>query len=54
MPGLTATISGFVNGESATTAGMTGAPALATTATPSSSAGTYPITVGAGTLKLAN
>ena len=49
-PTLTYTISGFVNGETATTGGVTGTPALSTTAIASSSVGTYPITVGLGTL----
>ena len=51
-PPLTATLSGFVAGQ---TAGVvTGAPVLSTTATVGSPSGTYPITVGAGTLAAAN
>jgi len=46
---LTATISGFVNGDTATTA-TTGAAACSTTATSTSPVGTYPITCTIGTL----
>src|SRR2546426_9252769 len=56
-PTLTYTLSGFVNGENTTSAGVTGAPTLSTTATTASSvAGSpYPITVvNAGTLSAAN
>jgi uncharacterized repeat protein (TIGR01451 family) len=53
-PPLTATISGFVNGETLPTSGVTGSPALNTTATPSSPVGTYPITVSQGTLAASN
>jgi endonuclease/exonuclease/phosphatase family metal-dependent hydrolase len=48
-PTLTATIMGFVNGETVATA-LTGAPALSTTAVQGSLVGSYPITVSAGTL----
>src|SRR5207249_1171980 len=48
----TATISGFVNGDTA--AVVSGSPALTTTATSSSPAGTYPIIAGIGTLAAAN
>ena len=52
-PSLTATISGFVNGDTA--AVVSGSAALSTTATNSSSAGsTFPITVAAGMLSAAN
>ena len=51
-PVLTATFSGFVNGE--TVAVLSGAPALSTTATTNSPAKSYPITVTAGTLSAAN
>jgi hypothetical protein len=44
VPALTATYSGFVNGN--TPANLTTAPGLSTTATPSSAPGNYPITVG--------
>ncbi len=54
-PTLTYTFTGFVNGQTASTAGITGSAVLATTATTSSPAGEYPITVtSAGTLKAAN
>jgi hypothetical protein len=48
-PALTATLMGFVNGETAATA-VTGAASLSTTAVQGSAVGSYPITVGAGTL----
>ena len=51
-PTLTATITGFVNGESA--AVVSGAAALSTTATPTSPAGAYPITPALGTLAATN
>ncbi len=54
LPTLTATDSGFVNGETLATSDVTGAPALSTTATASSSAGDYPITVTQGTLASTN
>ncbi len=54
-PTLTDTFTGFVNGQSATTAGISGSAILTTTATTSSPVGKYPITVtSAGTLKAAN
>jgi uncharacterized protein (TIGR03437 family) len=52
VPILTATITGFVNGD--TSAVVTGAPALTTTATVSSPAGNYQIVPAAGTLAAAN
>ena len=51
-PTFTYTITGFVNGDTATV--VSGAPALSTTATLSSPAGLYPITVGVGTLSAIN
>lgn len=51
-PVFTATYSGFVNGQ--TTAALGGAATFSTTATVSSPAGTYPITVSQGTLISAN
>src|SRR5262249_40652065 len=51
-PALTASYSGFVNGD--TVAAISGAPALSTTATINSAIGTYPITAAAGTLAAAN
>jgi hypothetical protein len=50
IPTLTYTITGFVNGDTQATA-TTGAPDISTTATASSSPGTYPITITQGTLK---
>lgn len=51
-PALTYAISGLVNGE--TSAVLAGAPELATTATSSSPAGSYPITIAAGSLAATN
>jgi hypothetical protein len=54
-PPLTYTFTGFVNGENASSAGITGAADLATTATTNSPAGVYPITVtDAGNLAAPN
>ena len=52
LPPLTYMYSGFVNNESASI--ISGAPALSTTATAGSNAGSYPITVSTGTLAAAN
>ena len=52
VPALTATITGFRNGETA--AVLSGSPALSTTATSTSSVGTYPITVTEGGLAAQN
>ncbi|MGA3161231.1 MAG: MBG domain-containing protein, partial [Terracidiphilus sp.] len=52
VPTLTASYSGFVNGD--TSAVLGGSPTLTTTATSSSPAGNYPITVALGTLTAAN
>jgi regulation of enolase protein 1 (concanavalin A-like superfamily) len=51
-PALTVSYSGFVNGD--TSAALSGAPSLTTTATSSSPAGNYPIIVSQGTLSAAN
>lgn len=51
-PALTSTITGFVNNDS--TSVISGTPALTTTASASSAAGTYPITVNASGLSAAN
>src|SRR5208337_4294452 len=51
-PTLTYTLSGFVNGD--TSSVVSGAATLSTTATTSSPPGSYPITVGVGTLAAAN
>src|SRR5262249_33696855 len=53
-PALTATITGFTNGETLATSGVTGTPALSTTATSASAFGNYPITAAAGTLAASN
>ena len=52
VPSLSATITGFVNGDTQTV--VTGQPTLTTTATSSSPAGSYPITATLGTLAVAN
>lgn len=52
IPALTYTITGFVNGDLASV--VSGTPSLATTATASSPAGTYPITITPNTLSAAN
>ncbi len=48
VPTLTYTLTGFVNGDTASV--LSGAPVLSTTATSSSAPGNYPITVSVGTL----
>ena len=55
-PTFSASYSGFVNGETLATSGVTGAPSLTTTATTTSSVSgsPYPITVTLGTLSSAN
>lgn len=53
-PPLTATISGYQNGETLATSGVTGSPSLATTATTSSAVGTYPIVAAIGDLSATN
>lgn len=53
IPPLTYAFGPLVNGDSISTA-VSGAPALATAAAPSSNAGTYPITVSTGTLAASN
>ncbi|HWB13392.1 MAG TPA: MBG domain-containing protein [Pirellulales bacterium] len=52
VPGLTDTITGFVNGDTASV--VSGAASLSTTATSTSGVGNYPITAGQGTLATAN
>ena len=54
IPSFTYTLSGFAAGENAMIAGVTGSPDLTTTATQSSGAGPYTISVAAGTLAAAN
>ncbi|AXC09546.1 hypothetical protein ACPOL_0161 [Acidisarcina polymorpha] len=54
-PAFSATISGFVNGETQASTGVySGTPAFSTTATTNSPIATYPITVSLGTLAAAN
>ena len=53
-PPLTATITGFVLGQSLATSGVTGSPSCATTAATFSPGGGYPITCTVGTLSAAN
>ena len=53
MPTLTASCTGFVNGDTAATA-LTGTPALTTVATAIYNVGNYAITAAAGTLAAAN
>jgi len=54
-PTLTYTLVGFVNGEDATSAGITGIATLATAAAAGSPSGTYPITLSSsGTLSAVN
>ena len=50
--GVTYSLGGFVNGETASV--VNGVPALSTTATTASNAGNFPITVSTGTLSAAN
>jgi hypothetical protein len=52
VPGLTFTFTGFQGAD--TTAVVSGAPQLSTSAASASAAGTYPITISAGTLSAAN
>ena len=49
-PSLTYTMSGFVLGQTSGSSGITGNPSLSTTATTTTSVGTYPITITNGTL----
>jgi hypothetical protein len=53
-PMLTASYTGFVNGENLTTSGVTGQPTLSTDATQFSPAGTYTIYIAQGTLAANN
>ncbi|HEX4126751.1 MAG TPA: MBG domain-containing protein [Acidimicrobiales bacterium] len=54
VPALTATITGFVDGQALATSGVTGQATCSTTATTSSPAGSYPITCSVGTLAAKN
>ncbi|MDP4029117.1 MAG: filamentous hemagglutinin N-terminal domain-containing protein [Gallionella sp.] len=53
-PTFTSTITGYVNGENASTAAVTGAPSLTTTANTTTPVGTASIVTGAGTLAAGN
>lgn len=53
-PPLTYSLSGFVNGQTVATSGVSGAAVLSTTATTSSPIGVYPITPALGTLSAGN
>jgi hypothetical protein len=53
-PAFTASYSGFQNGETLATSGVTGSPSLTTVATPTSAVGNYTITAALGTLAAAN
>jgi hypothetical protein len=53
-PSLSHTITGYVNSENATSAGITGAPTISTTATAASNVNTYTITSVANNLAAAN
>jgi len=54
VPTLTATITGFVNGQTLATSGVTGQALCTTTALSTSPGGTYPITCSLGTLGASN
>jgi hypothetical protein len=54
VPTLTTTTTGFVNGQTLATSGVTGQPLCTTTATMTSPGGTYPITCSLGTLAATN
>ena len=53
-PPLTASYSGFVNGETLGTGNVTGSPRLSTRATTNSAVGSYPIIITTGTLTSVN
>ena len=53
-PALTATLSGFVLGQTLATSGVSGAASCSTTATAASAVGTYPITCVVGSLASGN
>ncbi len=54
VPTLTATITGYVDGQTLSTSGVTGQPTCTTTGTATTPVGTYPIVCQAGTLKATN
>ncbi len=53
-PALNATVSGFVNGETLATSGVSGSGSATTTATAATGVGTVPVTAGVGSLAAAN
>ena len=53
-PAFSASYSGFKNGETLATSGVTGTPSLSTSATAASPVGSYPITAAQGTLAATN
>src|SRR5207253_796906 len=53
-PAFTASFSGFKNGETLATSGVTGSPSLTTAATAASTPGAFPISAAIGTLAGAN
>ena len=53
-PSLVVTITGFVNGQTLATSGVTGSASCSTTATTTSVPGTYPITCAIGALAASN
>src|SRR5262249_29389285 len=53
-PALTYTVTGFVNGETLATSGVTGGPSLTTTPTPPSPVDSYSLTTGLATLAAGN
>ena len=53
-PTLSATLSGFVNGENLASSGVSGAASLSTSATQASGVGSYTISAGIGSLSASN
>jgi hypothetical protein len=53
-PSFTATLTGFSNGQTPASSGITGSPSLSTTATAASPPGSYAISAGLGSLASAN
>ncbi len=53
-PVLSASVSGFVGGETLASSGVSGTPGLSTPATAASPVGSYPVVASAGTLAAAN
>ena len=53
-PALSATLSGFVNGENLASSGVSGAASLSTSATQASGVGSYTISAGIGSLSASN